>query len=116
MDISKIPLSLTRWAGDCLYLSGQLGLKDGALVPGGIAEQTEQTIANIEALLQGEGLGLSDVVKATVWITEQGDFAAFNEVYGKSFAAPYPTRSTVVSGLALPGAKVEIEVMARRAA
>ena len=52
------------------------------------------------------------MVKATVWLTEVGDFAAFNRVYAQAFADAPPVRSTVVSGLVMPGAKVEIEVIA----
>jgi 2-iminobutanoate/2-iminopropanoate deaminase len=55
---------------------------------------------------------LSAVVKATVWLTEVSDFAAFNRIYAQAFADTPPVRSTVVSGLVMPGAKVEIEVIA----
>lgn len=108
-----IPLSKAIRAGDFVFLSGQLGLDaQGQLIAGGIAEQTRQTFANIETLLAQAGASLAQVVKATVWLTDATTFAAFNEVYRGYFAELPPTRSTVISALAIPGALVEIEVMA----
>ncbi|CAN0430712.1 unnamed protein product [Phaeothamnion confervicola] len=109
---TPLPLSKAIRAGDFVFLSGQLGLDEQGRVAEGIEAQTQHCLRNIRALLALADVDLSAVVKATVWLTEVGDFAAFNRIYGAAFADAPPVRSTVVSGLVLPGAKVEIEVIA----
>ena len=112
-DGRVLPLSKAIRAGGFLFLSGQLGLTaDGKLAGPDIAAQTRQALDNIKALLAEAGLGLGQVVKATVWLTDVADFAAFNESYARYFPARPPVRSTVCSALVLPGARVEIEVIA----
>ena len=78
----------------------------------GIEAQTRCCLDNIQAILTSAGLDLRNVFKATVWLTDISDFAAFNSVYAERFADRPPVRSTVCSALALPGALVEIEVTA----
>ncbi|MEX2480792.1 MAG: RidA family protein [Gammaproteobacteria bacterium] len=111
-DGTPLPLSKAVRAGDFVFLSGQLGLDEQGRLAEGIAAQTEHCLRNIRVLLEAAGLGLANVVKATVWLTDVADFAAFNKVYGSAFGDTPPTRSTVVSGLVLAGARVEIEVVA----
>ena len=112
-DGKKLPLSKAARAGDFVFLSGQLGMDANAkLVGNDIASQTKQTLENIKALLNEAGCELSNVVKATVWLVDLGDFAAFNEVYAGYFPNNPPPRSAVCSSLVLPGALVEIEVVA----
>lgn len=112
------PYSLGIAAGDLIFLSGQIPL-DGAtgkLVPGGIEEQTEQVFRNIKALLDAAGIGMQHVVKATVFMTDLGEFQAMNAIYQKHVTTPFPARSTIqVAGLPM-GARVEIEMIASRAA
>lgn len=110
------PYSHGVYAGGLLFLSGQTPIDPatGALVEGGVSEQTGRVFANLEAVLGDAGLSMGDVVKCTVFLTSMDDFPAMNEVYGKHFEAPYPARSTVaVAGLPL-GARVEIELVALR--
>jgi len=97
-----------------VFTAGQVGAdpKTGALVEGGIAEQTEQVLKNIEAVLKASGSSMKDVVKATVFLTDLNDFAKMNEVYAKRFAAPFPARSTVQVVRLPRDARVEIEVVA----
>lgn len=110
------PYSPILRTGSWLICSGQVGLRDGALVDGGVREQTAQALANLRELLEGEGASLSDVVKATVFLTDMGDFAAMNEEYAAAFGDHRPARSTIgVAALPL-GAVVEIEGWARPAA
>ena len=112
------PYSHAVEAGDLVYLSGQTPLDSatGKLVEGDIAAQTEQCFKNLFAVLASAGLSEADVVKANVFLTDMGNFAAMNQVYATKFSAPYPARSTVaVAGLPL-GAQVEIELIARRPA
>ena len=112
-DGTVLPLSQAIRAGDFVLLSGQLGLAPGkGLVGEDVGSQTHQCIKNISAVLEQAGCSLDNVVKATVWLTDVSDFPAFNAVYNEYFGARPPVRSTVRSDLVLPGAKVEIEVMA----
>lgn len=109
------PYSDAVWQGDCLLLSGRIGLgTDGTLLEGGISAQTSQAIANIAMVLRQAGLSLDDVVRASVYLVTMDDYAAMNAVYVAAFSRPLPAR-TCVAVAALPlGACVEIEVTARR--
>ncbi len=110
-DGKALPLSKGVRAGDFVMLSGQLGLTAaGTLAGPDIESQTRQCCANIKAILELAGCDLSQVVKATVWLVNSADFALFNQIYGEFFALNPPARSTVISGLVLAGALVEIEV------
>ncbi|MDR3254586.1 MAG: RidA family protein [Synergistaceae bacterium] len=110
------PYSQAVWAGDFLHCSGQLGIdpSNGTLAGANVASQAEQALRNVEALLESQGLSILDVVKALVFLTDMGEFKAFNEVYGKFFKDEPPARSCVaVSALPL-GGLVEIEVIAHK--
>lgn len=99
-------------AGDLLVCSGQVGLADDGIVPGGVAAETRQAIANIEALLVSEGASLADVVKTTVFLRHMRDYPIMNEVYVECFGDHRPARSTVAV-VELPAvALVEIEAWA----
>jgi reactive intermediate/imine deaminase len=111
---TNLPFSEAVRVGDTLYLSGQLGLAPGStkLVPGGLEAEAQQTLENIRATLEAHGLTMRDVVKCTVMLADIAEWAAFNEVYKRHFAAPYPARSALgANGLAL-GARVEVECIA----
>jgi len=98
-----------------VYTSGQIALlpETGEMAAGGVAEQAEQLIKNLRAVLAAAGCELSHVVKTTCFLTDMRDFAAFNEVYAKYFTGN-PARSCVAV-LALPkGALAEVEAIAYR--
>lgn len=98
-------------SGEWLICSGQLGLRDGALVDG-LEAQVTQAIGNLSALLEGEGSDLAAIVKTTVFLTDMADFAAMNTAYVAAFGDNRPARSAfAVVGLPL-GALVEIEAWA----
>jgi 2-iminobutanoate/2-iminopropanoate deaminase len=109
------PYSQGIKAGSFIFLAGQIPLvrDTGAFVEGGIKEQTTQVIANIKALLGSQGLDLSDVVKATVFLADMNEFAAMNEVYAQNFTGTPPARSTVQVARLPKDARVEIEVIAQ---
>lgn len=110
------PYSPVVVAGELVFTAGQVAMdRTGRVVDGGVAEQTDQVLRNVAACLAAAGCGMEDVVKTTVFLTDLGDFSAFNEVYARHFSRPYPARSTVQVGLA-PGLLVEIEAVARRPA
>ena len=86
----------------------------GSLVEGGVAEQTEQVLANLRAILEEAGSGLGSALKTTVFLTDLGSFGAMNEVYGRHFSAPFPARSTIEVSALPAGAAIEIECIAVR--
>jgi|SRR6185369_5263538 len=109
------PYSQAILAGNMLFCSGQIALDPsrGELVQGGVVVQAERVMENIAAVLSAAGLGFDDVVKTTIFLVEMGDFAAVNEVYGRSFNNHKPARSTVAVKSLPRGALVEIEVIAQ---
>ncbi len=109
------PYSPIVRAGGWLVTSGQIGLRDGAIVDGGVRAQTVQSLANLRTVLEGEGASLADVVKTTVFLTDMADFAAMNEEYATAFGDHRPARSTVAVAALPLGAVVEVEAWARTA-
>jgi 2-iminobutanoate/2-iminopropanoate deaminase len=99
-------------AGDWLVVSGQVGLKDGALVAGGVAAQVAQAVANLKALLEQEGATLNHIKKTTVFLTDIADFATMNEAYIAAMGAHRPARSAVAVAALPVGAAVEVEAWA----
>jgi 2-iminobutanoate/2-iminopropanoate deaminase len=97
-----------------VFVSGQLALSGGKIVPGGIVAQTRQCLDNLASILDTLGLGLTDVVKTTVWLRSANDFVNFNAEYADVFGDHRPARSTVVSELVLGDALIEIEAVACR--
>ena len=95
-----------------MIVSGQLGLENGALVPGGVAAQTAQAVKNLQARLKEMGLTLKDVAKTMCFLTDMDTFATFNAAYVHGFGDARPARSTIgVAALPFGGA-VEIEAWA----
>jgi 2-iminobutanoate/2-iminopropanoate deaminase len=99
-------------AGDWVICSGQVGLRGGTLVEGGIAAQVAQAVANIATLLAGEGAGLEAVVKTTVFLADIADFQLMNDAYVAAFGAHRPARSAFAVAALPLGALVEIEAWA----
>lgn len=96
-------------AGDLVIISGQTGVRDGALVAGGLEPELRQVLDNLGAVLEGEGLRRDQVVKTMVFLTDMGDFAAMNAIYSEWFGDVRPARSCIgVAGLPV-NACVEIE-------
>ncbi len=111
------PYSQGVEANGILFLAGQIPLDpSGNMVAGGITEQTERVIQNIQALLAAAGLTFNDVVKSTVFLSDMNNFAAMNAVYAKYYTANPPARSTVQVARLPKDALVEIETIAIRTA
>jgi 2-iminobutanoate/2-iminopropanoate deaminase len=107
------PYSQAIKAGGFVFVSGQLGLRPGeSELVGAIAEQTEQILRNLGAILEEAGSGLDRLVKTTVFLADLGDFQAMNEVYARHVGDTPPARSTVEVAALPSGAKVEIEAVA----
>ena len=108
------PYSQAIRIGDFLYTSGQIALdpKSGKFLSGEIKEETEQTLRNISAILQADGLELENVIKTTVYLSDLNDFVQMNQIYEKYFSKNKPARACV-QVVALPkGAKIEIDAIA----
>jgi reactive intermediate/imine deaminase len=107
------PYSQAVRRGSFVFLSGQIPLDPatGQLVEGDIAAQARQVFANLRAVCEAAGGSLDHIVRAGIYLTDLGDFAAVNAVMAEHFAAPFPARSTIeVSGLPR-GARVEVDAI-----
>ncbi|MBR4359586.1 MAG: RidA family protein [Clostridia bacterium] len=109
------PYSQGIWAGDTLYLSGQLGTDPatGCLAEG-VENQTHAAMRNIGAILDAAGLTYDSIVKTTIFVQDLRDFAKVNEVYASYFAGAYPARSCVQVAALPKGGLVEIECVAMK--
>ena len=108
------PYSQAMIVDGMLYTSGQIGLTpDGKLVGEGIAEQTEQVLKNLSAVVAEAGGSLDDVIKTTIFLADMDDFAAVNKIYAEYFGNHKPARSTVAVRTLPLGVKVEIECIAK---
>lgn len=108
------PYSQAVRSGGFVFASGQIPIDPatGEFVAGGIAEQTEQVLKNIAAVLEAAGSDLGRVVKTSVFLADMTDFAAMNEVYGRFFSEQPPARSTVQAARLPRDARVEIDAIA----
>jgi len=93
------------------FFSGQIPLDPGTgeMVAGGIEEQTQQVLANIETLLKGIGKKKIDVVRCVIYLADLNHFATVNQIYGDFFESHYPARSTIEVAALPKGALIEIE-------
>lgn len=108
------PYSQAIKAGGFVFVSGQIPIdpRTGQFVAGGIAEQTQQVLKNLSALLEAAGSSIDRVVKTTVFLADMKDFTGMNEVYATFFSGPPPARATVAAAGLPRDARVEIEVVA----
>lgn len=106
------PYSQAYAAGGLVITSGQLPVDPATgEIPEGIAAQAEQSCKNVGAILEAAGVGFDKVIKTTCFLSDMGDFAAFNEVYAKYFSSK-PARSCVAVKTIPKGALCEIEAIA----
>jgi 2-iminobutanoate/2-iminopropanoate deaminase len=110
------PYSQAVTTDGMIYTAGQIALDPKTMQVVGVtaAQQTEQVMKNLSAILVAAGSGLGNVVKTTVFLTDMADFAAMNEVYAKHFGGHKPARSTVQAAGLPKGVKVEIDAIALR--
>ncbi len=107
------PYSQAVIANGMVFTSGQIALKpDGSFLDGTVAEQAEQVLQNLQAVLTEAGSDFAKVIKTTVFLEDMNDFATLNEVYAKYFGDAKPARSTVAVKTLPKNAKVEIECVA----
>ena len=116
LEIGGRVLTLSRAirAGDFVFLTGQIPMRDGLpMTDGTVEEQTRAVLDDITDTLAEAGCTRDDVVKAMVWLRDRADFPGFNSVYGEYFPIEPPARSAVVTDL-LVDVRVEVEVTAYR--
>jgi 2-iminobutanoate/2-iminopropanoate deaminase len=108
------PYSQAVRAGELLFLSGQVALDPATMtiVPGGVEPETRQVLANLTAVLAAGGATWDDVVRTTIYLTNLGDFAIVNKIYGEVTGAVPPARATVQVAALPRGAVVEIDAIA----
>ncbi|NTX07987.1 RidA family protein [Myxococcus sp. CA040A] len=101
-------------AGKLTFLSGQIPLDPVTMemVQGDVVAQAERVMLNLQAVLAAGGLDFSHVVRCTIFLTDLGDFAKVNEVYGRYFTGAPPARATVQVAALPRGSKVEIDAIA----
>ena len=108
------PYSQGVAAGNTAYVSGQLPIDPatGEFAGPDIVSQTRQSLKNLQAILEANGMAMADVVKTTVLLADIGEFAQMNGVYAEFFAEPFPARAAFQVAALPRGAKVEIEAIA----
>jgi 2-iminobutanoate/2-iminopropanoate deaminase len=108
------PYSQAITAGKLIFTAGQVALDPatGQLVGTTVAEQTEQVLKNLAAVLDAAGVSFQHVVKTTVFLADMADFAAMNDVYARHFGTHKPARSTVQAAGLPKNARVEIDAVA----
>ncbi|OCN01514.1 reactive intermediate/imine deaminase [Clostridium sp. W14A] len=107
------PYSQGIQAGSLTITSGQLPIDpDTGALPDGIEAQTRQSLENCKSVLAAAGLGMENIIKTTVFLSDMNNFAAMNGVYGTFFEGTYPARSAVEVARLPKDALVEIECIA----
>lgn len=106
------PFSAAVQAGGFVWFSGVTPPRTVIQAGAGVPEQTEACLARLKGVVEEAGLTLAHVVRTTVYLTDAGAFEAMNRVYSQFFADAPPARTTVVSGLCVPGALIEIDAVA----
>jgi len=110
------PYSQAIESGGFVFCSGQIALdpQSGEIVAGGVVAEARQVLSNLRAVLAEAGLDFADVVKTTIYLVDLADFAKVNEIYAEFVKQPFPARATVGVAALPKGAKVEIDLVARR--
>lgn len=110
------PYSQAIEANGLVITSGQLPIDPatGEFAPGGIKEQTRQSLTNAKAILEEAGIGMANVMKTTVFLSDMNNFAAMNEVYAEFFSEPFPARSAIAVKTLPKNALVEVECIAAK--
>ena len=110
------PYSQAIEANGLVITSGQLPIDPatGEFAPGGIKEQTRQSLTNAKAILEEAGISMANVMKTTVFLSDMNNFAAMNEVYAEFFSEPFPARSAIAIKTLPKNALVEVECIAAK--
>ena len=102
------PVEWATISNGTLYTASIPVRADGSIEDGDIITQTELTLNNLKQIVEAAGCTMDDVTQVQVFLTDKMYFDDMNEVYRHAFSKPYPNRATVIAGLMVPGAKIEI--------
>ena len=108
LPVESAPIEWATMGGDYLYTAHVPIREDGTFETGDIATQTRLTMDNLKRTVEAAGGTLDDVTQVLIYLPNKEDFAGMNEVYKTYFKQPYPNRATVVAGLMIPDARIEI--------
>ena len=110
------PYSQGIETGNFVFVSGQIpiNLRTGEMESADISAATRYSLENVSGILEGAGLTMEHIVKATIFLADIADFAAVNEVYASFFTGAPPARSCIQVAALPKGARVEIEAIAAR--
>jgi len=109
------PYSQAILMNNILFISGQLGIDPGtSIIPESFEEQANLVFNNIKAILDAAGMGMSNIVKVSVFIKDLDDFELLNDIYTRYLSAPYPAREVVQISRLPKNGKIEISVIAMR--
>jgi 2-iminobutanoate/2-iminopropanoate deaminase len=102
------PLELAAIANNTLYACCVPTLPDGTVEMSSFVAQVERTMLNLQQTVEAAGATMDDVFQVQVFLSDKKYFPQLNDAYGKFFNAPYPVRATLINGLIVPGADIEI--------
>ncbi len=108
LPVESAPIEWATMGGDYLYTAHVPIREDGTFETGDIAIQTRLTMDNLKRTVEAAGGTLDDVTQVLIYLPNKEDFAGMNEVYRTYFKQPFPNRATVVAGLMIPDARIEI--------
>lgn len=109
------PYSQATLKNNILFVSGQLGIDpNSGNMPASFEEQTALVFANLKAILEAAGMGMTHIMKATVFLKDMNDFPLLNEIYSRYFSAPFPAREAVQVAKLPKDGLIEISVIAMR--
>jgi 2-iminobutanoate/2-iminopropanoate deaminase len=109
------PYSQAVMKNNTLFVSGQLGIDpNSGNMPAGFEEQANLVFANLKAILEAAGMGMTHIVKVSVFLKDMNDFAQLNEIYSRYLSAPYPAREAVQVAKLPKDGLIEISVIAMR--
>lgn len=110
------PYSQAVWAGDLLFLSGQIAInpESGNLEIANLENETRLVMSNIGAILEKEGLNFGHIIKSSIFLKDMNNFAEINEIYGSYFPENPPARETVEVARLPKDVNVEISIIAHR--
>ncbi|RYF61412.1 MAG: RidA family protein [Comamonadaceae bacterium] len=112
ISVGAIPLSHHRSAGDWVFTSGQVGRTPDGTIPPAFSDQMRAALESLKTHLESAGASVASVVKTTVFLTRDSDFAEMNDIYAEFFGQPWPARSTIVTGMVRAEFLFEIEAIA----
>ena len=107
----KLPFARAVEADGWLYVSGQVAMKDGEIIEGGIIPQTHRAITNMIAILEEAGYGVEHIVRIGVWLDDPRDFWTFNKIFVQYFGEHPPARACVQATM-MVDCKVEVDCVA----